>query len=391
MRHFGARSARLTVILHVAPISSSHRLSGLFFAVPGLVKALLDAGACVGLLTSGADPFCERQPFRVLHWRSLPGVPFVSRCPAPFGHPDLVVIHSTYVPIHALIALECRLRQIPYVLVPHGGLTRGAQSKKRLKKRLGNALFLSHMVGGAAAIHCLSAPEAEDTRLWGRPTFVVGNGVTLPPGEDVAKPGSRSGLGLVFIGRLDIAHKGLDILLEGCRLLRNTLVQERVRLTLYGPSVEGSAAFLRGLVREYGLEGAVAIEGPVQGSEKRRALSSADIFVHTSRFEGQPLSVLEALSYGLPCLVTPGTGVAEDVVAAHAGWQTDPSAEGVAEALMRIMESRKELCAMGRRARELAEVKYSWDRVGTEALKRYEETLLGCARSAPEDSPTPRH
>ena len=41
-----------------------------------------------------------------------------------------------------------------------------------------------------------------------------------------------------------------------------------------------------------------------------------DLFIHTFRFEGHPIAVLEALSYGIPCLLTPGTNMAGEVEAA---------------------------------------------------------------------------
>lgn len=46
--------------------------------------------------------------------------------------------------------------------------------------------------------------------------------------------------------------------------------------------------------------------GPVSGGDKDAFYRSLDVFVFPSeyRFEAQPLVVLEALSYGVPCLVT---------------------------------------------------------------------------------------
>ena len=47
------------------------------------------------------------------------------------------------------------------------------------------------------------------------------------------------------------------------------------------------------------------------------------------------MGLLEALSYGLPCLVTTGTNMAEKS-RADAGWTSDISVDGISEALKSI-------------------------------------------------------
>ena len=53
---------------------------------------------------------------------------------------------------------------------------------------------------------------------------------------------------------------------------------------------------------------------------------NSDMFILTSRHEGFPMSILEALSYGLPVLITKGTNMTDLVHKASAGWtcETDP-------------------------------------------------------------------
>ncbi|MEN1932826.1 glycosyltransferase [Escherichia coli] len=49
------------------------------------------------------------------------------------------------------------------------------------------------------------------------------------------------------------------------------------------------------------------------GLKKEEVLESNNIFIMTSRYEGLPVSVLEALAYGNICLLTEGTNMAKIV------------------------------------------------------------------------------
>lgn len=49
--------------------------------------------------------------------------------------------------------------------------------------------------------------------------------------------------------------------------------------------------------------------GHLEGDDKRRVLETSHFFLFPSHGEGMPLSVLEALAFGLPCIVTPVGGL----------------------------------------------------------------------------------
>ena len=49
------------------------------------------------------------------------------------------------------------------------------------------------------------------------------------------------------------------------------------------------------------------------GKSKEQVLLDADVFIQTSRTEGLPTAVLEAMSYKIPVLITKGTGLYDDI------------------------------------------------------------------------------
>lgn len=366
-------SLRLKV-LHVGPVGIS-RHQGLFHAILGLTRAQRFCGAHVTLMTTHPQSsYPEHEPFPVIYYRNTSIRIFLSsrdkgESKKPF---DLVVFHSTYIPFQARLARVIHSSGIPYIITPHGGMTDGALGTKPWKKKFGNCLFFSRMVRECTALHFLTNDEAKASASWMKPSFVVGNGVDLPrfSSEFMERRGKGRVLELLFIGRLDLNHKGIDLLLDGLARFRRDNPTSLFRLRLYGPAVQGSDKQLLKRIQRDDLESCVALPGPVAGEEKAQALREADLFVLTSRFEGHPISVLEALSYGLPCLLTPGTNVADEVISHGAGWKVDPDPDSIARGIADVFRARGELPETSRKARRLAEC-HSWNAVAKETINFY--------------------
>jgi len=377
------------ILLHAAPITWG-ALSGPSRSVPALVAAQnrIDGVEAALVVTSARPGVAPELPFPVFETKKGPGlfcakhpsgrsgkinqVPFSLNLRPPFDRPDLVVFHCPYNYIHAVIAEKLRAAGIPYVICPRGGMTRNAQRYRWWKKRLGNLLFFNQLVNGAAAINCLTEGEAAASRAWKRPVFVVGNGVELPNAAWLASPGGSPGRRLVFIGRLHVHYKNLDTLLAACRLLRAELAAAGAGVELYGPDCQGSRRALARQIAALGLTDLVSLPGPVLDEAKARVLAGADAFLHPSRSEGHPMAVLEALAHGVPCLLTPVTNMADEVVAAGAGWRVEPTAEGIAAGLRQVLRAGSdELRRAGAAARRLAEERYRWDNVAVESLNAY--------------------
>jgi glycosyltransferase involved in cell wall biosynthesis len=90
-------------------------------------------------------------------------------------------------------------------------------------------------------------------------------------------------------------------------------------------------------------------------ADVRPYLHAADAFVLTSHIEGLPLSVLEAMACGLPCIVTNVGGNAEAVVHNLNGLIVDPgSIEGVVQAIIYLLTHPQKRAQMAQASRSRA-------------------------------------
>lgn len=138
---------------------------------------------------------------------------------------------------------------------------------------------------------------------------VIGNGVD--PGAWSDEP--RLGKDVLFLGRLEYGHKGLDLLLEAWAHACNR-VDGNLLIAGTGPDEER----FRTAIRDAGLSERVQMLGWLSGDKKFQALSDARLLVVPSRHETFGLVAIDALAAGtpviafdIPCLreiIPPGTG-----------------------------------------------------------------------------------
>ncbi|MDL5155695.1 glycosyltransferase family 4 protein [Actinomycetospora termitidis] len=115
---------------------------------------------------------------------------------------------------------------------------------------------------------------------------LIPNGVDLP-----AEVTPAVGTGLLFLGRLDVRQKGLDLLLEA--------LPDGGSLEIAGSGTAAEEARLAGLV---GGDPRVRILGRVQGDAKEAALRRCAVVVVPSRYETFSLTALEAMAHGRPVI-----------------------------------------------------------------------------------------
>ncbi len=290
--------------------------------------------------------------------------------PEPYSKPDIAVFHEVYKPKYIPISKELRRLGIPYVVVPHSSLNRAAQKKSRIKKLPANLLMFRPFCDNAAGIQCLSETEKRES-VFGRDLFVATNGF-YPP-EHTKQSFGESSTRFVFIGRLEPYIKGLDIMIKAFAREKVFLEKNNCRLDIYGPFNHRGERFddrIRALIDAENAQELIRLHDSVSGDDKRSVLLESDVFVQTSRSDGMPMGVLEALATGLPCVVTQGTTLADAVESFKAGRGVKTDADAVADALKKIVAERSDMKKLSENALRLSR-EFEWDKVALTAVRQY--------------------
>ena len=107
------------------------------------------------------------------------------------------------------------------------------------------------------------------------------------------------------------------------------------------------------LCREKGIADCVTFLGWVRGTEKERLLKECSIYVLPTYHEGMPMSVLEAMSYGMAVVSTYVGGIPHLIKTGENGLLCEPGdTEGLRGCLAELLENQQLRQQLGRKATE---------------------------------------
>lgn len=207
---------------------------------------------------------------------------------------------------------------------------------------------------------------------------VIGNPPAAAAAPTVGREVTRRELGVGPAERLVLCvsrlhpEKGIAELVEATALLRDRGIALRVAVA-GGGEAEGELA---ALIARQGLEDRVALLG--RRPDVADLLAAADVFCLPSRHEGLPLSVLEALRAGLPCVATAVGGVPDVVVDGETGLLVPPSdPPALAAAMARALEDRALVARLALAGPELVAASFAPAVVAERYAALYHEILAG--------------
>jgi len=212
--------------------------------------------------------------------------------------PDVVHCHNPAPTLHA--AWSAKLAGVPRVITTRHSLVSPPYDRAE-ELKFAVSSYACKWIAGVCESTCINlrgAPLAHRKRI-----VCVYNGVSTVPEVAEALP-AKSGFTLVFIGRL-AAVKDLATMLRALAIAVQRIPELNLWIIGDGPERH----HLEELAGQLGLAENVRFWG--QKMDTARFFRAADLFIMSSVSEGVPMSLLQAMSIGLPAVLTDVGGMGE--------------------------------------------------------------------------------
>lgn len=211
---------------------------------------------------------------------------------------DVVHIHFARELVGIQLANLCKSKKIPYFLQTHGMLNKQLGLRKFL-----DIVIVKKLLKSANGVFVLQEIEQDLIHNVDQDikTILLPNGIEI--GDNNLVPWDISNLSqktILFLARLDPRKKVLDFI-EMAKILTNKGILLNYRIV--GPD-GGDLKEAMQRVQQYGLGERLEFVGPVSKLDAYKEYANSSIYILPSVEEPFPMSVLEALSIGIPTIVT---------------------------------------------------------------------------------------
>ena len=271
---------------------------------------------------------------------------------------DVIVCHVLLrYHVHWVRAMAKKYK-IPYLIIPHGCLDPYVFSYRSLVKKVWFYLFGNPFLKSASGVIFATKRERlKASRYYsGQNCHVIHWPVSALDVDRraLAKAAicSKHGIGLkdkiiIFLGRLHPTKRPLETIAA--------FAQAQIsgtHLVIIGPEETLSRQQCLDLIVKLGVEN-VHLVGPIYGEDKNDYLLASDAYISLSLKENFGYTAAEALSAGLPLILSPGNDLADDLAALDCGWMLpDDMTETAASAINEFASlPMNQLQTMGQRGR----------------------------------------
>lgn len=253
---------------------------------------------------------------------------------------DVVHVHGLFNPVSSLGARTCINARVPTVIRPFGTLSRYTFTHRRqLLKRAWFTLLERQNLERASGIHFTTEAE-RDEASWHGIDFANRAHVVPPPFigcEPIAMKPAREKI-VLFLSRLHPV-KNLESLIEAWSIVSSK--RQDWTLVIAGSGSPAYTSSIRALAESTANPGSIEFAGFLTGDEKKRMLERAGLFVLPSRHENFGVAVLEAVSSGLACVVSPEVQLAPFLTSHQVGRISIPEPDALASSILHALDDQQ--------------------------------------------------
>jgi glycosyltransferase involved in cell wall biosynthesis len=284
---------------------------------------------------------------------------------------DIVHVHMSRDLVTLPSAAMALKSKIPLVVQTHGMID---SSEKFLAKPL-DAILTAPILRGASKILYLTEKEKFDISEVAQYRVAVDglpNGVTVPDIPAVEQlMGAAENPEIICLARVHAIKRPLAFIQAGAAI---TSKWTKSRFTLIGPD-EGEGQKVNNAIRQIRPGSQVSWLGPIPPEQTTNRMQQSSIFVLPSESELYSMSTLEAMSLGLPVVITDTSGLAPLVRENHAGLVCDKSQSSLNDAIDELLQNPAKRIAMGKNARNTIQEKFAMGKVALKLDAQYRNVI----------------
>ena len=213
---------------------------------------------------------------------------------------------------------------------------------------------------------------------WVEDVQVVPNGTPFNPKLGNKLKRNRNTLTISYLSNL-LRSKGVLDTIQAAKIVTDKCPRARFKFAgpWFGQEPETKKSVSR-FIAENHLENRIEFMGRILGDRKERFLVDTDIFVFpTHKYEGFGLVIIEAMAAGCPVISTKNAGaIPETVIDGKTGILVEEkNPEGIAQAIMKLIEHPELRIKMGMAGRKRYEQYYTQEKNIENMIKVFDHTL----------------
>jgi glycosyltransferase involved in cell wall biosynthesis len=282
----------------------------------------------------------------------------------------VVHFHSIFIPQQPSLAWQLKRQNIPYVITPNA-ITPQLLQRRWLKKWIYSTLIEKAHFRGAVGIAVVTPPEQVALRSFIPSYSGIVHWIPNPINPNILTgqqwQGQTTPKRVVYLGRFDVLHKGIDHLVKIGQLL------PEIELHLYGIEHRKTRRWLHRIQRN--LPQNVYFHPPVFGAEKLQVLTEASFYIQMSRWEVFGISIAEAMALGVPCAIANTLNLTDLFQSNNLGLVLSKNLPDAAQQLRQALENPTQLQKWSQQGKTFAQRHFQAATIARQYLNFYQAAI----------------
>lgn len=262
--------------------------------------------------------------------------------------------HSVFRPLNFSVLRAILKTGHLTIFTPHDSYSSGSMRKNAIIKKLYLILFDQFVLHNVDLVNAISGEGLRDMQkitkneIFLATNFFKDNDLFNSENAGINKKQ------ICYIGRIDIYQKGIDISLDVFKRFNNNKDYNYILMGKYtSDEYNAIVAVLKRLNLENDKE--IVLTGFISEEQKQQVLMKSFAYLQLSRFEGFGLSIVEAMSFGKPVIISNTLPISDTVHSYNAGFVVRTTEEAVSalERLSNMSDAEyREMCLCARKCYE---------------------------------------